>query len=191
MDPQVIQVGGLAIALTSFRPGPVPSLSLSRTPASRSFHAGRKGLLSTSPGCYKQKRSAPGQRRRSLTLGGSGRLYRLCLPAGAVKPPFTFQKKPPSGPYIAREGVRVSSAPPKNCRGWARGAMITPVSFLSCLRGAFYSPDRIPYLYTDRPILCQDQNARFLREPRSIRKERRWTPSGSAWGSSAPERTRD
>jgi len=26
MDPQLIQVGGFAIVLTSFRPGPVPSL---------------------------------------------------------------------------------------------------------------------------------------------------------------------
>ncbi len=51
-----------------------------------------------------------------LPSGGSGRLYRLCLPAGAVKPPFIsgyagIKTKTPSGPCSAREGVRIFGAP--------------------------------------------------------------------------------
>jgi hypothetical protein len=81
-----------------------------------------------------------------LALGGSGRRYRLCLPAGAVKPPFISgyagaKTKTPSGPCSAREGVRIFGAPSIVPCGGA-GDMFTLLNNLLLPRGISCSPNR-------------------------------------------------
>ena len=96
-----------------------------------------------------------------LSSGGSGRLYRLCLPAGAVKPPrlFIVARRArssslfafPRGPYalssllkrceksktpsraVLRPGRRQNFKCTNDCARGGPGSIVTPVSWPYCL----------------------------------------------------------
>ena len=84
-----MHVGGLAIFLTSSRPGPVLS------------------LCDSSCGNV-VKTLGPSKKVYTSSLGWERATYRLCLPAGAVKPPNLFMANKNALRAVLRPGGRLN-----------------------------------------------------------------------------------
>ncbi len=89
------------------------------------------------------KTLGPRTEAHTPSLGRERAAYRLCLPAGAVKPPNLFMANKNALRAVLRPGGRLNLWCAVDCaRGWPGGYGHPDPSH--CLPGAHRSPDRLP-----------------------------------------------